>query len=1316
MITKDNLKDLLTCLGFQRTDSALDEMCVHFDKINCGITVDFTNEKILYPEGIEADRDTTKNFSAYENFVVLECVVGLLAQGYKPENIVLEPKTPGGREDSHFYCDILIRDNDKRPYMLIECKTMDGKEDDEFNKAWKKTLQDGGQLFNYYNTYRQAQYLALYASDFVEGEPRCNYRLITMTDNKDYLDSNPKLLSFEKVAHDNGTRDDFFKVWKETYGQDYATNGAFEVDEVPAFGVTKKKMTIDDLIIVDGQDIQRKYHQFAQTLRQYNVASHENAFDKLVNLFLVKVVDEVRNPLDLQFQWKGAAYDDYYSFQDRLQRLYQIGMKDYLGEDVTYIDNASIENAFRMQRNDPDAIKDTILEYFRQLKFYSNSDFGFLDVHNKQLFIQNAVILKAMVEMLQDMRLKTDKQNQFLGDLFEGFLDQGVKQNEGQFFTPTPITRFMVSSLPLEKIISESTDIPKAIDYACGAGHFLNEYASQIKPFVEKYKGAKSLPDYYKQIYGIEKEYRLSKVSKVSSFMYGQDGIQIVYGDALVPHAQIKDGEYKVLVANPPYSVTGFLATLTKEERGAYVLSAEVDSKQLETNNSIEAFFIERAKQMLAPEGVATIILPSSILSNSANIYIKTREIILQYFDIIAISEFGSGTFGKTGTNTVVLFLRRKKTEPELSVHYRNRVNAWFSNNHGQDHRYEDADAIERYATHIGISYDEYRTLLDGAPSEALMQTEIFAAYFNTFSDDTEAKKIKKKLGKKKGSIDEEIIVEVGKKKIKKKKIKKVAVFYSQDDIDTMLKKHIVDSIIPIEKEKLYYFMLCQSNPQPVLVMKSPTKTAESKKFLGYEWSNRKGSEGIKYLGAIVDEEDNDISANKGISQIQTPLFDPKNLENEEKINTFIRKNFLGEDVEIPEEISEYVDSYQLGDMLDFKRVDFDKSIKTTPILVFPKIECKEGILTEKLSVIAPYIEDSIKMNSISVDDYISTDNMLQNRAGVITYEGNPNIDSVTQFKKGDILVSNIRPYLKKIWMADRNGGCSKDVLVFRNAKPQKVLNDYLKCIMSTDTFFDYMMVGKKGLKMPRGDKKIIPNFEIPVPTPEIQKKIADECSEIDAENKKAEEDVNRLNNDLSSLFHGLNADKVKLHTIAAVKGGDGFPKGYQGVTDQSLIPFYKVGDMNLPGNEFYMSTSNNYVSQDSIAKIKSKIHPVGSIIFPKVGMAIHTNKKRMLTVPACVDNNTMVVSSLNEEVALNKYLFYYFVTRVKLSDYASSANPPSMNAATLNQMEIMLPSPDEQKLMVEKIETIEQALQEALSTVASSSFDKQSILDKYLK
>lgn len=1266
MITKDNLRELLTCLGFQQSDSIQDVVNLHFDNINCTVAVDFTNEKIIYPEGIEADRDTTKNFSANENFVVLECVIGLLAQGYRPENIVLEPKTPGGREDSHFYCDILIRDNDKRPYMLIECKTMDGKEDDEFSKAWKKTLQDGGQLFNYYNTYRQAQYLVLYASDFIDGKPCRNYRLITMTDNKEYLESNPKLISFEKVSADNGTRDDFFKVWSETYGKDYATNGAFEADEVPAFGVTKKKLTIDDLIIVDGQDIQRKYHQFAQTLRQYNVASHENAFDKLVNLFLVKVVDEVRNPKDLQFLWKGAAYDDYYSFQDRLQKLYQIGMKDYLGEDVTYIDNASIENAFRMQRNDPDAIKDTILEYFRQLKFYSNSDFGFLDVHNRQLFVQNAVILKAMVEMLQDMRLKTNEQNQFLGDLFEGFLDQGVKQNEGQFFTPTPITRFMVSSLPLEQIICENTDIPKAIDYACGAGHFLNEYASQIKPFVEKYKGEQSLPDFYKQIYGIEKEYRLSKVSKVSSFMYGQDGIQIVYGDALISHEAIKDGDYKVLIANPPYSVTGFLATLNKEERDAYMLSAEVDSKQFETNNSIETFFIERAKQLLAPEGVAAIILPSSILSNSSNIYVKTREILLQYFDFVAIAEFGSGTFGKTGTNTVVLFIRRKKSEPELATHYRNRVEAWFSNNHGQDHRYEDVDAIERYAQHIGVPYEEYMTLLEGNPSDELMKHEIFAAYHATFSDNTAAKNIKKK---------------------------KLTARYTQAMKDAELAKHILDAIRSVEKDKLFYFMLCESNSQPVVVMKSPTKTADTKRFLGYEWSNRKGSEGIKYLGAIVEDDDNDISANKGIQQIQTPLFDPQNLANEEKINTLIRKNYLGEDVVVPEDLCEFVNIYNLQDMIEFTKTNFDKAIKTS-VEYKINIESKYPISS---------IDEIVNLNEFSFNPTKTNDEFIYVDISSVS-NGKINYTSVIKgkdapsrarrlAKKNSVLISTVRPNLRAFAYVEdevEKAIYSTGFAILRSKDESILLPKYLYYL-----FMDYesTMMQIKAM-MPKGmypsiNSANIKSIRVPLPPLDIQKKIAEECKKVDEEYKYAEESIVRKESEIKELIRSMQGSTKPISSILKLSSGN-------------YLPANKMRKGNVPvygGNGITGYHDTGFISEQTIV----------------IGRVGEYCGSVYLTEPNCwITDNALYSKEFLEDV--NKVYLMYALRDANLNQYANRTGQPNVSQNAIANVRIVVPSKKVQDECAKQLLEKQNEINTLKLRVDSCTQTQKAILDKYLK
>ena len=172
-----------------------------------------------------------------------------------------------------------------------------------------------------------------------------------MLDNKDYLLSNKHLISFEEVTRRGGNRDEYYQVWKNTYQLDYNTKGIFE-EEIAPFHIGKKKFTIDDLQIVDATAIQKKYNQFATIMRQYNVSGRENAFDKLVNLFLVKIVDETRHGKELQFMWKGAAYDDYYNFQDRLLKMYQIGMKDYLNEEVTYIDNATIEETFKMQKQD----------------------------------------------------------------------------------------------------------------------------------------------------------------------------------------------------------------------------------------------------------------------------------------------------------------------------------------------------------------------------------------------------------------------------------------------------------------------------------------------------------------------------------------------------------------------------------------------------------------------------------------------------------------------------------------------------------------------------------------------------------------------------------------------------------------------------------------------------------------------------------------------------------------------------------------------------------------------------------------------------
>ena len=432
----------------------------------------------------------------------------------------------------------------------------------------------------------------------------------------------------------------------------------------------------------------------------------------------------------------------YFDFVDRLLNLYQRGMEKFLQEDISYISNEQIDNAFWAVKNNRNATKKQIQKYFRELKFFSNSAFSFIDTHNEKLFNKNTKVLLEVVRMWQHLRLKTEKQNQFLGDMFEFFLDNSIKQTNGQFFTPLAICKFIVSALPLQKIVEKKEEPIKVMDFACGSGHFLNEYAYQIKPIVEKME--KKIEDYYANIIGIEKEYRLAKIAKIAAFMYGQEEIQIISTDALAQNENIKEENFDVIVANPPFSVDGFLNTLSDEDKKKYQLTkvASIDT------DTIQCFFIERLKQVIAPAGVVGIILPSSILSDAKNIYTTTREILLKYFDFISIVEMGGGTFGKTGTNTVILFLRRKNKKPEVTEHYNNRVKDFFEGDTEiNKEKYKDDDLLKDYCQYIKIPYEKYIGLLEDAKGiDNLLEYDIFKDYQQNFAKSTEIKNLKKKV------------------------------------------------------------------------------------------------------------------------------------------------------------------------------------------------------------------------------------------------------------------------------------------------------------------------------------------------------------------------------------------------------------------------------------------------------------------------------------------------------------------------------------------------------------------------------------------
>lgn len=1024
-----------------------------------------------------------------------------------------------------------------------------------------------------------------------------------------------------------------------------------------------------------------------------NVSGRENAFDKLVNLLLCKLVDETENPDNLDFHWKGLAYDTPLELVDRLQKLYKQGMAKFLGEDITYISQADIDQALRFYKSSPDATKKAVWELFEQQKFFTNNDFAFIDVHNKRLFYQNAEVLLKIIRMWQDTRLITqgDEHNQFLGDLFEGFLDQGVKQSEGQFFTPMPICRFIVQSLPLDTIIAQSPTPPKVIDYACGAGHFLNELALRIKPLLANKKH--SLQDYHSAIIGIEKEYRLSKVAKVSAFMYGQQDIQVCYGDGLVQQhsafANIKNDSFDVLVANPPYSVKGFLSTLPDDDKATFNLTDAVNDQ--DKNGNIEAFFIERAKQLLKTNGVAAIILPSSILSNTGAVMVRAREVLFKYFDIVAITEFASGTFGKTGTNTVTLFMRRKATQPDTAQHYLERVQEWFKGTQSDAEKqavYLDEHLLANYAAHINVPLDDYKTLLNGVPSQALLAQELFSEYFKAFEKLNEIKKLK--LAKQFKALN----------------------LAAQT---TELNKRFAQFASQIEQEKLYYYLLATSQKNPVLVFNSPEKAA-LKKFLGYDWSTRKGAEGIKYFtqstlspvaidvesadeaaaDPIEDEDQRVLKNMNALSHINTMLYNAQSDNHTGKLCGLVRNAFLCEAINIPDNLQQHASVLNLVDMLDFSRVKFEKTIALNAKSSVDKIQSKWPLV--KLSEVSAmqagkFISASEIQEELKKDLYpCFGGNGLRGYTKTFTHEGN-----YALIRRQGALCGNVNLVSGKFHATEHA------VVVTPNTKVIAKWIYYMLVALELNQY-------ATGAAQPGLSISNILGLQIPLPPLDVQQQIVSECEAIDQAVDDAQKNIVQLDLDITLKVKNLTQQHVltRLSLVVDIISG-GTPNTEQPSFWNGAIPWLSVADFSKTRR--YVSESEKTISHLGLENSNTKFLQTGDLIISARGTV---GALAQLTLPMTFNQSCY---GLRGKSGLdNGYLFY--VLKQEIQQFKNNTSGVTFGAITIKTFDainIPIPPITIQIQLLAEIEVIEQQIVQHQATINQAASLKQAVMQKYL-
>lgn len=179
--------------------------------------------------------------------------------------------------------------------------------------------------------------------------------------------------------------------------------------------------------------------------------------------------------------------------------------------------------------------------------------------------------------------------------------------------------------------------------------------------------------------------------------------------------------------------------------------------------------------------------------------------------------------------------------------------------------------------------------------------------------------------------------------------------------------------------------------------------------------------------------------------------------------------------------------------------------------------------MTSELSSLCSYAKGKVSVDTLSKRNYVSTENMMPNKGGIVDAGALPSAQYTQQYIKDDILVSNIRPYFKKIWMADDDGGCSNDVLVFRADRGCD--STFLYYILANDAFFNYASATSKGTKMPRGDKTAIMQYKVPCFNYETQLRIGKLLRSIDdriAVNKKINDN---LQHQAFSVFDNLIAN-----------------------------------------------------------------------------------------------------------------------------------------------------------------------------------------------
>lgn len=398
------------------------------------------------------------------------------------------------------------------------------------------------------------------------------------------------------------------------------------------------------------------------------------------------------------------------------------------------------------------------------------------------------------------------------------------------------------------------------------------------------------------------------------------------------------------------------------------------------------------------------------------------------------------------------------------------------------------------------------------------------------------------------------------------------------------------------------------------------------------------------------------------------------------------------------------------------------------PELRFSEFKNEPEWEEKTLSDISDFINEKISLNKLTLNNYISTENLLQDFSGVAISSKLPDVKTVTHFKKNDILISNIRPYLKKVWSATFDGGASNDVIVVR-AK-ENTNNNFLTYVLKNEKFISYIMEGAKGVKMPRGDISLIKKYPLSIsPKPKEQQKIADCLSSLDnlitAQSKK----VGALKEHKKGLMQQLfpqdgekvpklrfpefkNAPKWEEKTLGGIsqilRGGSPRPIESYLTTNADGLNWLKIGDINKDSK--YVVQTQEKVLPTALSKTR-EVNP-GDLILSN---SMSFGRPYILKIKACIHDGWIAITKIDKK--FDRDYLYYFISSDASQTYflnnAAGAAVLNLNAEIIKLLPIFAPKIDEQQKIADCLSSIDELITSSAKKVDILKEHKKGLMQK---